>query len=394
MRQKILLAASFFLSLRLSAQEAITLTSDNFPPLTTYDVIDGMGITNFPFGYPTPETWDFGTEPLVYGTTLYYPDANDPFFSASADSYSTSSRTLFGAVYGVQNYVATTADYFGEVGHKIQGATSSLTAYSGGINDVVVIPVQNQLFDEPRIILDFPATMGSMHHSDSRRITNFNVTVEAYGLDNTPGQMITHVIRHDTIVSYGQMRVYIPSVGASEYYDVLAMKSWQYELDSFYLGGSPAPPALLSAFGLSQQTVPDDADVNNRLYFYRENNAAPLLLMTFGSSPFEAYTGIFIHGDNLAVAGSEELAKDAYQVFVYPNPGNGKNTTIEFLGKDVPVVSYTITDISGKTVHEQKNVSVANNKLSLQADLQPGNYFVQVKDKQENVIAVEKIQVQ
>jgi hypothetical protein len=376
----------------IKAQGPITLTAENFPPLTTYKTLDGMNIETFPFGN-VPETWDFGNVSMPFLETLAYPTATDPFFSTS-DSYRSASRTALGAILDVEYYWTKNAEFFGENGWKIYQNTTSLVDYTGNANDFVSYPLQKQLFDVSREILRFPVTYGYTNSSDSRRVTNFNLTINAYGINNTPGQLVTHLHRHDTIVGYGKMRVYTPQ-GPSVYYDVLAMKSWQYELDSFYLGGSPAPPALLTAFGLTQNAN-DVSDKINRLYFYRENNSAPFMLVNFESNPFDFYTGIFVHGDNLSLASAEELSKESYQVFIYPNPSNGKNITLEFFGKQVNEVNYIITDITGKLVKEVKNHLLQNNKLNLDfgSSIEAGSYFVNITNKEGNVIASEKIQLQ
>jgi hypothetical protein len=382
--------ASTIFSFKSEAQ--ITLTSENFPPLSTYTTLDGMNIQNFPFG-AMPETWDFGNVFMPFLETLQYPNATDPFFTPLCQSYRTASRTALGATIPVQYYWTKNTEYFGEKGWKLSQSSANLSAYTGNASDNVVFPEQRQLFDVSREILRFPATYGQINHTDSRRVMNFNLSIAAYGLNNTPGQLVTHLHRADTIVGYGQMRVYTPQ-GPSIYYEVLAMKSWQYELDSFYLAGQPAPQALMDAFGLSQNQN-DDSDKANRLYFYRENNSAPFLLMNFGSNPFQFYTGIFIHGDNLQVASNEELEKESYQVFIYPNPSNGNSVTIQYFGINLNNVNYTIRDINGRVVQSVKNQLIHGNKIEIQMndEISDGYYFVEVVDSENKLIGNEKIHV-
>jgi hypothetical protein len=390
-RKLTLFSMATFISLKSFAQDPITLTSDNFPILNSYNTISGVNINNLPFG-EGPLTWDFGTTVMPFESFLAYPVATDPFFTGSCDTYRGATRTALSAVYDVDMYWTKNNEFFGENAWHIHPTESSLLPFTGVATDKVVIPEYRQIFDVSREILRFPVTMGSTNSSDSRRITNFILTLGAYGINDTPGQLVTHVIRHDTIVTYGKMSVYTPN-GPSAFYDVLAMKSWQYEIDSFYLGGAPAPPALLSAFGLSQGQN-DVGDRYNRIYFYRAHNSAPFMLINFFDSPFEYYQNIFIHGDNLSMASTEELENN-YNVFIYPNPTSDNKTNFEFYGKSVSTVNYTVHDLTGKLVNEVSNLSVSNNKLTVEfgSDVENGTYIVKITDTNGQVIANEKISV-
>lgn len=386
MKQKITIAAAL-LALHFSAKGQLTLSSANFPSISTYNTLDGGNISDFPFG-ASPNTWDFGSDIMPPKGTLYYLPVTNPFFTASSDAYNTGSRTALNAMLDVENYLVTNSTYFAENGWKIYESGASLAALTGNANDSSYFPEQNHLFEGAREILRFPVTEGYTNHSDSRRVIDFTLTINAYGLDHAPGQLVTHLHRFDTVAAYGQMRVYTPS-GPSVYYDVLALKSWQYELDSFYLNGAPAPGSLLGAFGLSQNQN-DASDIANRMYFYRANEAAPLLLLYFGSDPFEFYETITVHADNLATASTEEASQDSYQVFLYPNPGTGGNITLEFIGKKVNSVSYKILDLTGKMIYGKTTHSLSGNKISMPEELPNGSYFVEVYDGENNLIANER----
>lgn len=96
------------------------------------------------------------------------------------------------------------------------------------------------------------------------------------------------------------------------------------------------------------------------------------------------------------MAGNEELEGQNYQIFIYPNPGNGRNTTLQFIGKNLELVNYTIRDVSGKTIKEAKNHSTSGNKIALDfgPDVQAGSYFVEITGKDGSRLATEKIQIQ
>jgi hypothetical protein len=259
--------------------------------------------------------------------------------------------------------------------------------------DKIVYPDQEEVYEQPRELLKFPVDVNYKNVIDVRKVLNFNLTIGAYALNNTPGQIVTHLHRADTVIAYGKMSVYTEN-GPSEFYDVLAIKSWQREIDSFYIGGMPAPQVLLDAFGLTQDYI-TAADYNNRINFFRANASTPLMIMLFEDNPFESYIGIYTDGDNLTTLNTDELVKENYSVFIYPNPSVNRTISLQFIGKKVEKVNYELFDLLGKKINSEVNNLTVNNTLSINFsnEIEAGNYILKCFDQDGNVIANEKIQI-
>ncbi|MBL0085104.1 MAG: hypothetical protein IPP37_22885 [Saprospiraceae bacterium] len=141
------------------------------------------------------------------------------------------------------------------------------------------------------------------------------------------------------------MRVYTPN-GPSPSYDVLVLLSFQHQIDSFYLNGLPAPANLLTAFGQQQG---QRTNVRNRLYYYRSNRSAPLLLANLNEQ-VTAFTGLFFDADSLSLPlPSPEswmqsllphFSQSNSRLFYFQHPRYGSN----------PMLRYQIFDLNGKEV--------------------------------------------
>ena len=185
------------------------------------------------------------------------------------------------------------------------------------------------------------------------------------------------------------MRIYT-AAGPSIYYDVLSMLSVQYSIDSFFLGTryTVAPAPLTAAFGVSQGQHVND---KNRIYYFRANRAAPLMLVTLDSA-MTGFTGIYFDADNITTAtGIEGVGKKNYSTFIFPNPSAGK-FNIQFIGKDLSEVNYSILDVSGKTMQIGTNVKMNNNALEIKLDehLTNGMYFIHLTNLSNESIATEE----
>lgn len=215
----------------------------------------------------------------------YYTE-DDPFFT-NANLHvarKTEKRFVPGFVYSYVSVLAFPGDGIYEAGIKIAEQNYPLTSFTGNAADNINIPEQHYILDDPKKMIEFPMQEGSNWGSESRRSVNFNLTVAAYGLKNVPAQHVWTVYREEKIVGYGKIRVYHPD-GPSRYYEVLKSEITEYAIDSFYLGGEPAPEALLKAFGAEQgQRI----NIDNRVNFYRKGSFNYLFSLYLGANPLDA----------------------------------------------------------------------------------------------------------
>jgi hypothetical protein len=84
-----------------------------------------------------------------------------------------------------------------------------------------------------------------------------------------------------------------------------------------------------------------------------------------------------INNNNVAVNG-------AYTI--YPNPVSD-NVNISYFGDEDRVVNLSVSDLSGKILVDEKDITIANGDSHAVniASLLPGSYFVTIRDNKGNV---------
>ncbi|MGB4850153.1 MAG: T9SS type A sorting domain-containing protein [Saprospiraceae bacterium] len=377
--------------------QAITIDASDVPLPPAAILLDDIFATN-PANPITglDQTWNYSS---YFGDSLIaltYPTETDPFFtSAGVDFHALAFKGLTATLgYFLNSEIDFNSNGVFESGLSIDAAKFSLLAFTGSTLDSMIIPAQKQIFLSDKTIMKFPYTIGSGWHSMSRRFADFNLTVSAFGLNHTQGQHVYTTMRSDTIIGWGKMRVYT-SGGPSIDYDVLMDKVHEYNVDSFYLGGAPASPFLLSAFGVSQ------GQHTNESYFYRFNRKGA------GSYPFIAqfsygnnatYTTLNdarINLDNLTT-GINDLHGVDYSTLVFPNPTNSNEVNIKILGHDPAPTEYAVFDLLGMNVQQGKIDNASNDMitLSLNDNIGNGTYVIRLMNKEGKEVIVEKVNLQ
>ncbi len=295
-----------FLSPVLFAQEHFTITHEDMPApdkdieVRVYENHSKLRST---------AKGDFGSKDFsLLGegtpTSMNYYTEDDPFFTDANMTVArkTSKNFVPGFVYYYSSVLAFPGDAVYEAGIKVPEQSYPLTSFTGKSTDHLDIPEQHYILDDPKKIIEFPMQEGSSWSSESRRFTNFNLSVEAYGLKNTPAQHVWTVYREEKIIAHGKIRVYHPD-GPSEYYEVLKSEITEYAIDSFYLAGQPAPPALLKAFGATQG---QKITIENRVNFYRKGHFNYLFSLNFGANPLDGEAVSIIADMDVERPGSED----------------------------------------------------------------------------------------
>lgn len=84
------------------------------------------------------------------------------------------------------------------------------------------------------------------------RTTPFEITVAAFGLNNTPGFHKRIAYNDRAVTGSGKLVMTHPVGQPSDSMDVLLVKATEVRIDSFFVGGAPAPTPLLQGLGLTQ----------------------------------------------------------------------------------------------------------------------------------------------
>jgi hypothetical protein len=380
----------FLLCLTANAQTPFTITAANFPLFGVQNF--DKNTTAISFTPAANGTWDESAYHTGVAATNQYVVETDPYYtSAGIDVYINDFKNLTPAlgyyVYYEYDFNATSVE---EKGIYVPEQHYGLGSFSGSATDSMIFPLQGSIFPTGRRLMQFPATYQTGWHSQSRRSVDFTMTVGAAGLNKTPGKHVFTVFRNDSIVGWGKMRVYT-AAGPSVYYDVLMDRSVQYSVDSFYLGGAPAPAQLLSVFGVTQG---QQTGLNNRYAFYRQGNSTSLAIVNYGSNAFQTPTGTFFDEDNLITTGIDEL-KDGYTTLLYPNPVNGGEINIQITGKELSLEQYFISDMQGRMV-QSGTVDLTNGSIRLQLNNQManGSYVVRITDSKKQTLISEQFMVE
>ncbi len=314
MYKKVISSLAILLAmLPVFSQEAFVINHDDMPPpkgdVTVRVYQNSRGMRSTARGDFGNKDFSLLGEGEQVGMNYYIED--DPFFSSANLEVARKTEKKFvpGFVYFYSSVMAFPGDGIYEAGIKVPVQSYPLTSFTGKATDHLDIPEQHYILDEPKKIIEFPMQEGSNWSSESRRTTNFTLTVAAYGLKDVPAQHVWTVYREEHIVGHGKIRLYNPD-GPSRYYEVLKSEITEYAIDSFYLGGKPAPAALLKAFGATQG---QKITIDNRVNFYRRGSCNFLFSLYMGANNLDGEV-LRIHADiDVDLPGKEEEEKKEEQ---------------------------------------------------------------------------------
>lgn len=269
-----------------SAFAQITMTKSDFASWTP--TVDSLAKLDDSQPYPsipeaTNSTWDFSN--AVYKTTKYthqrfsYTSPIDSNISFGDSTRYQLNPNLYYEAVMLAGIIDFGVYYYGEhIGHR----SIPIGSFTGGANDSLVFLEQDIEYSNPFKSIVFPATMGSNWESEYNFSTNFTLSIAAYSLNNVPCQRKSKVVKTDSVVGWGQMLVKNRAGQHSPAIDVLMVKSYYSISDSFFMNGTPAPTALLTAFGISQGMI-----TNRYEYlFYQEGEIAPIVFTEYGDNSF------------------------------------------------------------------------------------------------------------
>jgi Secretion system C-terminal sorting domain len=339
------------------------------------------------------QTWNYGTvAPSSLASNVFYAETNPTFTAAGVDVYYDVTQKFNANFYYDASYEYDfNANGVDDKGFYVYKQAYDLASFTGSNLDSLKMDEQSILLQSPRRFVKFPFTMGDTWSSISRRPVNFTLSVAAYGLVNTPAQHVATVHRQDTVVGYGKLRVYTLG-GPSAPYDVLMNKVVQYTTDSFYLGGAPAPTALLTAFGVSQNQRLDDNYFYN---FYRKGHYNYLMRVNFNDGNFNSINSVYTNIDDIAPLAIAESNKELYSTIVYPNPCTTNDLQVIINGNTFGDVQYYITDVTGKLIAQNKIQSAMQFiKIPIADDWNNGIYTLHISNQSNKEIVNETFTIQ
>ena len=322
------------LPLAAHAQTPITITAAQYPATAAtveqYSTASVVGAATPALG--PNQSWDYRTLPTSAAVqqVTYAAIAGTPPFAGAVRQYNFTGP--FGiAVTGFQGF---DAQGFGQLGSVLQAQSFSLTAATGGANDVLAVPAQTVPVNT--LALPLPLAVGTRVVRSTRPVTLTNLTIAAQGLSQAPFRYVQRSTSMDSVAGWGTLRLPVAGAGAgSAPMPVLLVRRRLIAIDSFYLGSQPAPPALLSALGFSQGR----SSYTFSQRFFRANSAQPALSFFYANSTYSTVTGGSYSAERLplatrdaalaaAVGLSPNPAHDAFALTVPAGPLNAATATL------------------------------------------------------------------
>ena len=264
------------------------------------------------------------------------------------------------------------------VGWRVQAAALSLTQTTGGASDSLVIKEQFTRFSAPIFIQRFPMTAGTVINSGANSQLEYSgaITVAAYGLNKTPFVRRLIQAQRDSVIGWGLLkRTNLLQGGIVVSDSVLMTRRTVTFRDSFFLNGSPAPQALLSALGATQGRVYATARTNT----YKK--ARPFSIFTVFHNPTtnEVIYSSYEWAASVVSATREVLPEANWSFF--PNPVS--NQTINVRYSSTKPVKMMLVDMFGKIMQQSvlpENAQDAPVSVVLNSAIPCGTYILHLQN--------------
>jgi hypothetical protein len=316
---KIVIAIAVLLSLTacVSAQELV-LTPQNFViapgPDTLYTV--GTGTVSLPAEGGNVQ-WDYSKITPGVMVPLEIEAAANPAFNA-AFCVAKNQFDVIAAGRGVyyDEYFILNSSLYGAIGTSIGKQEYGIGDLTFFPTDSIIVPEQNNRYEEFRWIVRFPWRAGSTETSTFTRDLRFTLSVTPFGLNQAAGLKRSRIVQRDTVVGFGTL-VIGDGVGVAAPMPALLVRRTVSQIDSFFLNDAPASEVLLSAFQLEQGAV----TTNGRYMFLTANRKTPALSFVFGDDTFTQLDAVLVDKsvmDRLTSIDNVPLPRSASAV--YPNP--------------------------------------------------------------------------
>jgi hypothetical protein len=376
----------------LSAQ--ITLTADNYGVQDSVILRDtlyyeGAFVPEIPMGGEN-QVWDYSNVQIDSLTIFLYdavPEEDTCFATAQTVNYGTSSFQAF--TYPSARYTAYEEGGRFDVGVKTDGAKFPLTAITGNPLDTLAVLPRTTSFRSTLISL--PSTFGTITRDTFDQSAPLEITVAAFGLNRTPATQDLNTVRTVEVIGYGDLILPARAGFSSGPLEALLVKTTTVAVNTYTLAGGPAPPALLQAFGVSQN---ESVVVEN--YFFQVKgmgrSAANIQQRTPGSGDYQFRYRRVPPG---ITTGLGSINKPEPLSF-FPNPVRPGGVLRLTAPADVTGGVVRLIDLQGRTITESTFSTLAGDTIEfgVPVSVKPGLYFQQVVNARGRLVGVGKVLVQ
>lgn len=361
----------------------ITITQADYPTFLgkdpfTVDLNINMSI-KLPEEGPD-KTYNYSALQTSTSEEATYFDATNVEAFPEASYYSRGELTVAGFNFRVKEYSAITTDGHFEVGRTQMDSSHSLLMVTGDAADEMHFPTADLIYPSHKSFLKFPAKYQDSWAETQVEITKFNLTVAAFALNNTPGEVRRTRITTREVVGYGKLTLPGKDQKPSKEIDVLLLKYFETRIDSVFLGGAPAPPALLSAFQFTQGSTS-----TFRAYIFETNGFGlqPLFINYDERNNVESATYRRRTADVVNSISSAE-----HNLEVYPNQLRGGQLITVDLGQNETLENFRLVSMQGTEI---PMVKMNNNQFLIPTGTKPGLYIYEARNTSATKVAVGKI---
>ena len=326
---------------------------------TDYGFASGGTAPTKPNGSPTAQTWNYTTLTPANNYTFDYIALTSPLLATLTHVETGLVDPIAGRIVDFNNLWGLGADGWGIIGRNYPAQRYGIGDLTGNPLDSFNLEEQYSIFPSKMKLMPFPMTQGTTNGSNFLRSYTASLTLTNYGIINTPFEKRSREIRKDTVVGWGTITTKLPT-GNSVPYPCLLVNRHIRIVDSFYLGGQPAPAVLLQAFGLAQNTIYEIS----RKTFWRAGELFPAFSITYSDKNFGVYSEYSVNRSGMVVS-TENRSQNVAQVLqVFPNPSSTGQTFIVPTKNEA--MQVMVTDITGKIV---LSTSLAANDSPVQIPL-------------------------
>lgn len=362
------------MSIAVSSQAQITLDYSNAPSdaqCQIPDTMDRIKMNTLPDVTPKANAnWDIttATDSNVYSNFFNRP-ANSATFPTATFVIPRHYIINAGLMYDFDAMRDVSTAGIITLGEHINRQAIPLVSITTNPNDSLVFIDQDIVYNAPEHKIKYPCTMGTKWRDSVVLVTKFNLTVTSSGLNNTPGERKATRITDYEVTGWGKMRVNDHKGNATGYTDVLVVDRTEVTTDSFFLGGMPAPPSLLAAFGVTQgQTQPQ-----YKRFYFRAGEYVGLLEINYEDAAFTKVEQIRKHSQRLEPTSVNTINKE--QISIYPNPVIKGSFTVNIDGPE-DNFSYQIFNVTGQLA--ETGIVPSNGLIEIKQNLPAGTYIIKL----------------
>lgn len=339
------------------------------------------------------QTWDYSSlipttfDSLVYfdakDSTTGYPDVYNFVYD---DLTSPSGASIDGYEFYNIN-----ASGFYVAAFYVEDYWESLGVFTGNAGDELVINKQRIPFQDSVYFLKFPVNSQSTWTRSNDRIVNFNLTIAGFGLNQTPGYIKNTDQETRSVVGEGQIIIPDEMGNALAPVDAYMIDVMHTTTDSFFLGGQPAPAALMNAFGITQ----GNSQTTHFVVFYAKTGSG-YPVVSYNLDGLNNITGFFcrpyVARNSLGIGLDENQTSN---IQVYPNPIQRGETLSIALENENDLGQIEILSLNGQLLSQINRSEIASSgkQINILPPAHPGLYLVQIKNQNGEVLKMQKIQV-